>query len=152
MTSMDKVTASFAKQSFGTLLELAASSPVGIEMHGKLIAAMVPADWLERGHLLDERRQAREDQKRVEERRLMAHQRVAIELLSRPEHKARWMAAARSEVQRWAKHNLCSQDYIERWTEWLALPAADLVERMCSDAEGWGTAMRQNSPFLASSR
>ena len=148
---MDTVSASFAKQSFGTLLELAAASPVGIEKHGKLIAAMVPADWLERVHLLDERRQAREDQKRVEEQRLMAHQRVAISLLSRPEVKRRLMAAARSEVQRWAKQNLCSQDYIDRWTEWLALPDADLVERMCSDADGWGSAMRQNSPFSASS-
>ena len=149
---MDKVSASFAKQCFGTVLELAASSPVGIEKHGKLIAAMVPADWLERGHLLDERRQVREDQKRVEERRLMAHQRVAIDLLSRPEQKSRLVAAARSEVQRWARQNLCSQDYIDRWTEWLALPVADLVERMCSDADGWGRAMRQNSPFAVSFR
>ena len=149
---MDKVSASFAKQSFGTLLQLAASAPVGIEKHGKVVAAMVPADWLERGHLLDDRRQAREDQKRMEERRLMAHQRVAIDLLSRPEEKRRLMAGARSEVQRWAKQNLCSQDYIERWTEWLALPDADLVQRMCSDADGWGSAMRQNSPFSASSR
>ena len=149
---MDTVSASFAKQTFGTLLELAASSPVGIEKHGKLIAAMVPADWLARSHVLDERRQAREDQKRLEERRLMAHQRVAIELLSRPERKKRLIDGARSEVQRWVKQNLCSQDYIDRWTQWLALPDAELVERMCTDADGWGTAMRQNSPFAVSYR
>ena len=146
---MDKVTASFAKQSFGALLELAAAGPVGIEKHGKLVAAMVPAAWIERSHLLDERRRAREEQRQVEERRLMAHQRLAIDLLSRPEEKRRRMDAARSEVQRWAKQNLCSQDYINRWTQWLALPVAQLVERMCSDADGWGNAMRQNSPFSA---
>jgi len=79
----------------------------------------------------------------------MAHQRVAIDLLSRPQEKCRLMAGARSEVQRWASQNLCSQDYIDRWTEWLALPVEELAGRMCSDADGWGTAMRQNSPFAA---
>ena len=42
MTSMDKVTASAAKQNFGHLLERAAMAPVGIERHGKLVAALVP--------------------------------------------------------------------------------------------------------------
>ena len=39
---MDKVTASLAKQNFGQVLELAASAPVAIERHGKVVAAMVP--------------------------------------------------------------------------------------------------------------
>lgn len=113
---------------------------------------MVPAEWLARGDLLDERRQARAQQKRVEQDRLMAHQRVAIELLSRPAQKVRLIKSARAEVQRWAKQSLCSQDYIDRWAEWLSLPTAELVERMCSDADGWGNAMRQNSPFATSFR
>ena len=62
------------------------------------------------------------------------------------------MDAAQSEVRRWADQNLCSQDYIDRWTEWLELPVAELAERMCADADGWGNAMRQNSPFAASFR
>jgi hypothetical protein len=149
---MDKVTASFAKQSFGTLLERAAVSPVGIERHGKLIAAMVPAGWINQVDPLDERRRAREEQKRVEQNRLVAHQKVAIDLLSRPERRRQLMAAARSELRKWSEKKLCSDDYIERWAEWLSLPTADLAERMSSDAEGWGNAMRQNSPFSAFSR
>ena len=146
---VDKVTASFAKQSFGNILQRAAMAPVGIEKHGKLIAAMVPADWLARVDPLEERKRAREAQKRVEQNRLMAHQKVAIELLSRPERRRRLMAAARGELKKWSDKKLCSQDYIDRWAEWLALPAPELAERMCSDADGWGIAMRQNSPFAA---
>ena len=149
---MDRISASDAKQNFGIALARAASSPVGIEKHGKLVAALVPPQWLDRAHLLDERRRAREDQKQVEQNRLMAHQRIAIELLSRPEHKRRLLAAARGEVKRWADQNLCSRDYIDRWNEWLSLPAAELVDRMCSDANGWGKAMRQNSPFAVAYR
>ena len=149
---MDKVTASFAKQSFGNVLERAAVSPVGIERHGKLIAAMVPAGWLDRFDPLEERRRAREEQKKVDQNRLMAHQKVAIDLLSRPERKRRLMAAARGELRKWSEKKLCSQDYIDKWADWLSLPAEDLAERMCSDADGWGNAMRQNSPFAAFSR
>ena len=144
---MDKVSASAAKQNFGHVLELAAAGPVGIERHGKLVAALVPPDWLRRAELLDERRQAREQQQRVEQNRLMAHQRIGIELLARKERRKPMLDAARREVRRWSQQNLCSQDYIDRWNEWLALPEAELVERMCSDADGWGKAMRQNSPF-----
>ena len=146
---MDKITASAAKQNFGQALERAATVPVGIERHGKLVAALVPPQWLDRASELDERRRARDDQQRVELGRLMAHQRIGIALLGRKERKKQLLDAARSEVQRWAEQHLCSQDYIARWREWLALPPVELVERMCSDAEGWGTAMRQNSPFTA---
>lgn len=149
---MDHISASDAKQNFGMALARAATAPVGIERHGKLVAALVPPQWLEGAHLLDERRRARQDQKQIEQNRLMAHQRIAIQLLSRPQDKRRLLASARSEVKRWSEQQLCSRDYIERWSEWLALPVADLAERMCSDANGWGTAMRQNSPFGTSYR
>ena len=97
----------------------------------------MPASWLERVHPLGERRRARAAQERVDEKRLMVHQGIAIELLSRPARRKQLMDAARAEVKRWAEHDLCSQDYIDRWTEWLALPKADLVQRMCSDADGY---------------
>ncbi len=144
---MDKVTASAAKQNFGRVLERAATGPVGIERHGKLVAALVPPQWLERAPQLDERQRARADQQRVEQARLMAHQRIGIALLAHKDQQKQLLGAARREVQRWAAQRLCSQDYIDRWSEWLALSTPDLVERMCSDADGWGTAMRQNSPF-----
>jgi antitoxin (DNA-binding transcriptional repressor) of toxin-antitoxin stability system len=149
---MNNISASEAKQNFGMALARAATEPVGIERHGKLVAALVPPQWLEGAHLLDARRRARQDQKQIEQNRLMAHQRIAIRLLSDPEDKRRLLASARQEVKRWSEQKLCSLDYIERWTEWLALPAAGLVDRMCSDANGWGVAMRQNSPFGTSHR
>lgn len=99
---------------------------------------------------LDERRRARDAQQRVELGRLVAHQRIGIELLGHRERRKPLLDAAKGEVRRWAEQRLCSQDYIDRWTEWLALPPVNLVERMCSDADGWGNAMRQNSPFTAS--
>ncbi len=144
---MDKVTASLAKQNFGDVLQRAATAPVGIERHGKLVAAMVPPDWLTRSHLLDKRKLAREQQRHVEQNRLMAHQRIGIALLGRKDRKKQILLAARGEVRRWQEKDLCSQDYIDRWNDWLSLPDVELVERMCSDADGWGIAMRQNSPF-----
>lgn len=82
----------------------------------------------------------------------MAHQRIGIDLLSHPEKKRQLLDAARIQIKRWAEQGLCSQDYIDRWNEWLSLPAVALVDRMCSDAEGWGKAMRQNSPFVVAMR
>jgi antitoxin (DNA-binding transcriptional repressor) of toxin-antitoxin stability system len=146
---MDIVSASDAKQGFGSVLDRALTQPVGIEKHGKLVAAVVPAAWLAHADLLDERRQARAAQRQVELARLMAHQRLAIDLLARPDSRRKRLAQARREVRRWQEHALCSQDYIDRWNAWLALPVTQLAERMCSDADGWGTAMRQNSPFSA---
>ena len=97
---------------------------------------------------LPERVAARDGQQQIEAGRLSAHQRIGIELLSREERRVELLDAAQREVQRWADQRLCSQDYINLWNEWLALPPAVLVERMCSDAGGWGKAMRQNSPFV----
>ena len=36
---------------------------------------------------------------------------------------------------------------IERWRAMLAKPLAELVDAMCGEAEGWGAALRQNSPW-----
>ena len=145
---MNTVAASHVKQNFGEVLALAARGPVGVERHRKLVAAIVPPDWLGRQEVMDERRAARAAQQQVELRRLIAHQQIGIELLCAPrgEQRAR-VAAALHEVDRWEAGKLCSDDYIAGWRKWLALPVRELVQRMCSDAQGWGTAMRQNSPF-----
>ena len=152
IVEMDKIAASAAKQNFGQLLERAASAPVGIERHGKLVAALVPPQWVAQLHLLDERHRAREDQRLIEQRRLMAHQRIGIALLGHKVRKKQLLDGARRDVRRWSEQGLCSADYIERWNTWLALPVIELVDRMCSDADGWGAAMRQNSPFAAALR
>lgn len=145
---MDKVSASYVKQNFGEVLARAAHSPLGVERHGKLVAGVVPPRWLAQEDAFDERRAARAAQHQVELKRLMAHQRLGIELLCANAAAQRaCIHAARQEVDRWEAHELCSADYIARWRDWLALPVRQMVQRMCSDAAGWGRAMRQNSPF-----
>lgn len=148
MQGMDHVEASHVKQNFGEVLARAAREPLGVRRHRKLVAALVPADWLQRGGALDERRAAREAQKTVELQRLADHQRLGIELLcASPSRQARIVQAAGRQVDRWEAERLCSGDYIQRWRRWLALPVKELVQHMCSQADGWGPAMRQNSPF-----
>jgi hypothetical protein len=147
---MESVPASLVKQNFGEVLARAARGPVGIERHRKLVAAIVPPHWLSAQDVLDERRAARAAQQQVELNRLLAHQQLGIELLcSAPAWQRRRIEDARREVDRWQAGQLCSADYVERWRAWLALPVKELVPRMCSDADGWGRAMRQNSPFTA---
>jgi hypothetical protein len=147
---MDMVAASHVKQNFGEILARAAQGPVGIERHRKLVAAIVPPHWLSQHDALDERRAARAAQQQVEIKRLMAHQQLGIELLCmEPAQLRRHIEAARREIDRWEEMQLCSADYLARWRAWLDLPVKQMVQRMCSPAEGWGRAMRQNSPFVA---
>ena len=150
---MHSVPASHVKQNFGEVLALAARTPVGVERHRKLVAAIVPPDWLARHGAQDERRAARAAQRQVDMGRLMAHQQAGIELLcASPAQQRKRIAAACAEVDRWEAAQLCSADYIARWRAWLDLPVPQLVQRMCSDAQGWGVAMRQNSPFALAAR
>lgn len=145
---MNIVAASRVKQNFGEILALAANSPQGIERHGKLVAALVPPEWLSRQSSLDERQAARLAQQQVELQRLMKHQSIGIALLcGTANEQHRQLAAAVRETDRWQADQLCSADYIARWRDWLALPIKQLVQQMCSEAGGWGNAMRQNSPF-----
>jgi hypothetical protein len=105
-------------------------------------------DLVSASHDFDERRAARSAQQEVELRRLMAHQKIATDLLcaSAAQQRMRIAVAARV-VDGWEARGLCSGDYIQRWREWLQLPVRELAFRMCSAADGWGIAMRQNSPF-----
>ena len=147
---MNNAKALQAKQNFGEILALAAFVPQGIERHPKTVAALLPPDWLARQSNFDERRAARVAQQHVEKQRLMAHQALGIALLCANDFEQRvLLQAATREVDRWQAGQLCSADYITRWREWLALPLKQLVQLMCSDAAGWGNAMRQNSPFIA---
>jgi len=146
---MNDVSASYAKQNFGDVIGQVALAPVGIRRHGKLVAALVSPEFLARAGVPDERRLARAAQRQVELARLAAHQRLGIDLLCAPaQRQRRVIDEARREVARWQDKQLCSPDYIERWRAWLALPSKELVQRMCSPADGWGNAMRQNSPFI----
>jgi PHD/YefM family antitoxin component YafN of YafNO toxin-antitoxin module len=150
---MRPMSSTHAKQNFGELLEEAARGPVAIERHGKLKAIVCsPEAFRERsGHegQLAERRAARAAQALLDRDRLIKHQRLAIDLLLMPaEQSEALIAQARREVDRWRRDRLCSLDYIERWEQLLGLPLNELVRAMGSDSLEWGTALRQNSPWL----
>ena len=147
---MQSITASFAKQNFGQALTMCADGPVRIERHRKTVAGLVSPRVLAGLDLSNERRAARLAQQRVELSRLLWHQRLSIELLCLPASERRKiLLRASDEVQRWQDQRLCSADYIDRWRKWLALDLRQLARTMCGDADGWGNAMRQNSPFRA---
>lgn len=89
----------------------------------------------------------------VEKERLIRHQKIAIELLTLPADERRTLIRqARAVVERWRAENLCSGDYIDRWHSLLELSPRELAKAMTSDADGWGNALRQNSPWTAAGR
>ncbi len=148
---MQSISASFAKQSFGEALALCAQGPVRIERHRKTVAGLVSPKLLDVLAQHDERRAARLAQAQTEQRRLMWHQRLAIDLLCMEDAgRVEVLARAEAVVQRWQDQNLCSKGYVDRWRQWLALDVRELAQAMCGDADGWGNAMRQNSPFRGS--
>ena len=149
---MQQMTASHAKQNFGDLMAAVGQGPVSIERHKKVRAIVCSPEVFHQqrtpGPALDERRAARSAQQHVEKDRLIRHQRLAIDLLTMPRaQSAELVRLARAEVDRWRRDRLCSPDYADRWDALLAQPVAGLARGMCSDAEGWGTALRQNSPW-----
>jgi hypothetical protein len=144
---MQTISASQAKQNFGALIGLLPNGPVAVQRHRQTVAiVMAPQS----GQPLPGARQlARQAQQRRELERLVRHQQLAIDLLCAPARTRRVvLLAARDVVARWRSEQLCSADYIERWSQWLDLPLPELIRQMCGAAAGWGPAMRQNSPFV----
>ena len=150
---MDSFSATRAKQCFGQLLAAAAIGPVAIERHGKVLAMVAAPEFLNTAPLSQDagaaRRQARLNQALLEKDRLIRHQRIALDLATLPA-KARnpMIERARGVVDRWRRERLCSSDYIDRWTHILELPASEMALAMVSDADPWGPALRQNSPWV----
>lgn len=150
---MKSISASDAKQNFGELLAEAAKAPVRIVRHGKAVAAVVPASWLEQhAAQADPRLAARAAQQVRDREREDKHRRIALALLTAPalERKA-MIQQAQQMVDRWQAEQLCSMDYIEGWRVWLKLPTAELAKAMTSTDDAWAKPMRQNSPFVGSS-
>ncbi len=147
---MKSISASEAKQNFGELLAEAAKAPLRIVRHGKAVAAVVPAAWLEQhAAKIDPRLAARAAQREKDRAREDKHRRIALALLtaSARERKA-MIKQAQQMVDRWQAEHLCSADYIEGWRVWLRLPTAELAKAMTSNDDAWAKPMRQNSPFL----
>ncbi len=147
---MKSVSASEAKQNFGELLADAAKAPVRIVRHGKAVAAMVPADWLEKhAAQVDPRLAARAAQRQRDLAREDKHRRIALALLmASPKERKEMIEQAQNMVDRWQADQLCSQDYINVWRAWLSLPALELAKAMTSTDDAWAKPMRQNSPFV----
>jgi hypothetical protein len=147
-------TASRAKQQFGELLKAAANGPVAIEHHGKVRAIVVAPEHFHSARTsqpdaVTERKLARLSQTLVERDRLIRHQNLALQLLTLPAHECtQLLAQAQAMVTRWREERLCSADYIDRWSHLLALPLPVLAQTMVADMDGWGTALRQNSPWV----
>ncbi|WP_137917104.1 hypothetical protein [Hydrogenophaga sp. 2FB] len=97
---------------------------------------------------LEHRKLAREQQVQVEADRLRRHADLAAALLSAsPDVRDAVIGEAKARVNRWREKLLCSEDFITRWDVILALPVERLAEEIVSDCDGWGRALRQNTPF-----
>ena len=150
---MRRFTATQAKQSFGDLLRAAQEGPVAIERHHRVQAIIASPDRFAKADVVEAgraaRRLARAQQDLMERDRLIKHQQLAIDLLTQPASERRALIRrARAVVEQWRTRCLCSSDYIDRWSRLLEMPPRELALAITGDAEGWGTALRQNSPFI----
>ncbi len=153
---MEQFSSTQAKQNFGQLLKAAVQAPVAIERHGKVQAMVgapeffLPAAATRKAQETSAARQfARLQQAVIEKDRLIRHQRIALDLTTLPAQARKAMIErALAVVERWRAQQLCSSDYIDRWSAILRLPPKKMSSTMVSDADGWGTALRQNSPWV----
>ena len=150
---MRRFTATEGRQSFGSSLRAAQDGPVAIESHGDVRAVVASPEWFVQTDAREARRMARRlaraQQDLLERDRLIKHQQLAIDLLTLPAPKrSALIRCARAVVEHWRMRGLCSADYIDRWSQLLALPPREVALAITGDAEGWGPALRQNSPFI----
>ena len=150
---METISASAAKQQFGHILRAAGSAPVAIEKHGKAVAYVISPERFARQQSDESPRLARQlaraQQAMLEKDRLNRHHRIAFDLITLPAAKRNQLVkAARAVVERWRVERLCSADYIQQWEEILQLKPAEMASAMVSDLDGWGNALRQNSPWV----
>lgn len=95
------------------------------------------------------RQLARERHALLEKDRLIRHQRIALDLTTlAPDQRDRLIKDARAMVSRWRVERLCSADYIQRWEQILGMEPEEMALAIVSEADGWGPALRQNSPWV----
>lgn len=150
---MKQFSSTRAKQNFGELLSAATLEPVAIEKHGRLQVIVAPPHFFTAAQAsvdgLQARRLARLGQTVVEKNRLIRHQRIAFDLVTVPAAvRKKMIIGAKEIVERWRREQLCSRDYIDRWSAILRLPAKEMALQMTSDDNPWGQALRQNSPWV----
>jgi transcriptional regulator with XRE-family HTH domain len=127
-------------------LERGGLRPVQTDVLDRIFAALGVSPYPAPPDALEERRCAREEQRRRLDARRIRHLRLAAELAGgAPGTKAR-IAEARRRVELWQANRTCSQTYIERWSALLALSPRELGRRMVSLGE-WEDALYQNTPW-----
>lgn len=95
------------------------------------------------------RQLARERHAILEKDRLIRHQRIALDLTTlAPDRRDRLIKDARAVVSRWRAERLCSIDYIQRWEHILEMAPEEMALAIVSEADEWGPALRQNSPWV----
>lgn len=150
---MQQISATEAKQAFGHLLDATARGPVAIEKHGKVKAIVASPEFFAQTNTqqtqLAERKMARLAQAMREQERLIQHQQTAVVLATLPPAESKELVEkAQAAVAKWQADRLCSRDYIQQWQKLLNLPVPELAKAMVSDLDGWGPALRQNSPWI----
>ncbi len=86
-----------------------------------------------------------EHQVKLSERR-NRHMRLAVSLAIEPKKALRLVRQARRQVLLWRNRSLCSELYIERWTQLLCLSPREIARAM-TELGDWEDAMFQNSPW-----
>lgn len=138
--------ATAAKQNFSEASDQAVKESVGVHRDGETVALLVhPASFADNKRL--EKQRARAEQRNVESHQLVKHQKIALQLLVDADAAAPLIRQATETVARWEREKLCSHHYIDRWRQLLAMPVRDLAQAMCGGVNGWGKALRQNSPW-----
>lgn len=144
---MDKISATDAKNSFAAVIARAVKGErIEIARHGRVVAVVAPAGSF--AAPADLRATALRHQQLTELQRLSRHQTYAIQLLTATHAQVTiWRKQARAAVDRWEQRGSCSREFIEGWRGLLKLPVAEMSRKMCGNLDGWGPAMRQNSPW-----
>lgn len=94
---------------------------------------------------LQQRQQAREAKRQIDDQLLALH-RLAVAGLLDPFKAQHIRAQALARVQIWQQRLLCNQHYIDAWRAILALPEAELPHAILRN-DDQGVALRQNTPF-----
>jgi len=138
-----------AHVSRGVLSRLEQGKPTAVQsdMIDRLLDALeVKAQVLGQSGRDGPRKLARLEQELRLRQQRERHLRLALDLdLDEPAAAAK-VAKARERVELWRSNKSCSQFYIERWSQLLALPPRKLAKEMSSLGE-WEDALFQNSPW-----
>lgn len=97
------------------------------------------------------RRQARADNEAKLAVSREKHLKIAVQLALGGSQAQTLKTQALRMVRLWKERALCSPVYIERWQQILDAPPRDIARSLLAlDADAWGPALRQNTPFAVS--